>query len=73
MMAYEFHAAINDGIIHIPAEYKNKVSKKVKVIILSEELIEQPKKANNEKKVVFDAMKLDTYGFVFNREEANER
>ena len=70
MMAYEFQAAVNDGIIRIPSEYKNKISKMVKVILLSEE---STKKLNNEKKSIFTAMKLDTRGFVFNREEANER
>ena len=67
MLAYEFQTAVNDGIIYIPDEYKNKLSKKVKVILLSEEPVEKKKKA------MFKAMKLDTQGFIFNREEANER
>ena len=69
MRAYEFQTSVNNGIIHIPVEYRNKISSKVKVILLSEE----PIKKINEKKIMFNAMKLDTRGFVFNREEANER
>ena len=70
MMAYEFQAAVSDGVINIPVEYRNKISKKVKVILLSEEPVEQSK---TKKKFNFNAMKLDTKGFVFDREEANER
>jgi hypothetical protein len=69
MMAYEFQAAVNDGIIHIPKQYRNMISSKVKVILLSENPTEQSKHI----KPTFNAMKLDTRGFVFNREEANER
>lgn len=35
MEAYEFQTAVNDGIINIPAEYRNKLSGKIKVILLS--------------------------------------
>ena len=69
MRAYEFQTAVNNGIIHIPVEYRSKISSKVKVILLSEE----PIKKTNEEKIMFNAMKLDTRGFIFNREEANER
>ena len=69
MMAYEFKTSVNNGIINIPVEYRNKISNKVKVILLSDE----PIKNKAKKKIMFNAMKLDTRGFVFNREDANER
>ncbi|MDR0306239.1 MAG: hypothetical protein LBI42_05285 [Chitinispirillales bacterium] len=69
MTAYEFRASVSGGVITIPAEYRNKISNQVKVIILSEE----PENQADNKKVIFKAMKLDTRGFVFNREDANER
>ncbi|MCL2344039.1 MAG: hypothetical protein FWC62_09140 [Firmicutes bacterium] len=73
MEAYEFQTAVNDGIIRIPAEYRNKVSNRVKVILLSEKPTEQSKGPSDKAEPTFSAMKLDTRGFVFNREEANER
>lgn len=73
MLAYEFQAAVNDGIIYIPAEYKNKVADKVKVIILSEETIERSDDNKNNKKASFPYFAVDTTGYFFDREEANER
>jgi len=43
MMAYEFSAAVNNGVIQIPDEYKNKVSQRLKVILLSEDIAEHPR------------------------------
>ena len=70
MIAYEFQTTVNNGVIRIPAEYKDKIPGVVKVILMSEE---QTERADNRNKAVFTAMSLDTRGFVFNREEANER
>ena len=36
MFAFEFHAVVNNGFIKVPDEYKNKISKNLKVILLSE-------------------------------------
>lgn len=44
MMAYEFQAIVNDGVINIPAEYRNRIASRVKVILLSEEPIEKSNK-----------------------------
>jgi hypothetical protein len=69
MRAYEFSAAVEDhGIIHIPKEYLNDISSNVKVIIFNPE-----ENCPNPKKKAFNAMKISTKGFKFNREEANER
>jgi len=71
MIAYEFKTTVSNGVIRIPAEYKDKVPGVVKVILLSDESVKCV--GSNKKKAVFTAMSLDTKGFVFNREEANER
>ncbi|MDR0321054.1 MAG: hypothetical protein LBI28_06080 [Treponema sp.] len=68
MQAYEFSSIINnDGVVHIPKQYLEKISSPVKIILLSEDGVQ-----NNRKKK-FSAIKLKTKGFQFNREEANER
>jgi len=68
MLAYEFDTVIEDeGVIHIPRQYLEKVTSTVKVILLSnEESLQNGKKH-------FSAMKLQTRGFKFDREAANER
>lgn len=69
MAVYEFQTAVNDGIINIPAEYRDKILGKIKVILVSEE-------NDNEKtlkKLMFPYFAVDTTGYIFDREEANER
>ena len=70
VQAFEFQTALNDGIIRIPAEYQNKLTGKVKVIIMQERPIS--KKIDSEKSS-FPYFAVDTTGFLFNRDEANER
>jgi hypothetical protein len=67
MQAYEFDATIKNGVINIPEEYKEKIHSDVRVIILAD------KKTKSPKKDLFPDFALDTTGFVFNRDEANER
>lgn len=67
MYAIEFKSTVNDGFIRIPEEYKNKIGQKVKVIILSDEQL------GSINEPVFSAVALQTSGYVFNREDANER
>jgi hypothetical protein len=71
MQAYEFNTVIHEGIIRIPEQYQNKLLSRspVKVILLSN-IAESNAGSGNKK---FSAMKLQTKGFTFNREEANER
>ncbi|MCL2421044.1 MAG: hypothetical protein FWD03_04235 [Defluviitaleaceae bacterium] len=66
MQAFEFQTIPQDGIIRIPDQYKRKIAKKVKVIVLSE-IIEKKEQAP------FPYFAVDTTGYVFDREEANER
>ncbi|MCL2808483.1 MAG: hypothetical protein FWD24_00295 [Treponema sp.] len=68
MQAYEFNSVVgNGGIIHIPQQYLTKIFSPVKVIILTNE------KVPNNKNENFSAISLETKGFKFNRDEANER
>lgn len=66
MRAYEFVSTVDNGIIHIPEQYRDKITSSVKVIVLSEEPVKS-------KVLPFSALRIDTKGFKFNREEANER
>jgi len=74
MEAYEFQATLIDGIIRIPVEYRNKLFGNVKVILIQENV--SGKSADNKdlaKENPFPYFAVDTTGYVFNREEANER
>ena len=70
MYAVEFRSTVReDGSIIVPKEYKDKIGKNVKVILLSGE--------QNEADVAdfpnFSAISVKTKGFKFDREYANER
>jgi len=69
MNAVEFQSTIrDDGSIFVPREYKDRVGKYVKVILLSGET------ENDEKEIPdFSSIRIKTKGFKFDREEANER
>ncbi len=67
MQAYEFHATMQNGIIRIPGEYAKKLPSSVKVIVLADE------KPKSGKRGRFPDFGIDTTGFIFDREEANER
>ena len=68
MQAYEFSSVVGkEGTIHIPQQYLKNLSSPVKVILLTNE------KATNSKNKHFSAIALETKGFKFNRDEANER
>ncbi|MDR3350613.1 MAG: hypothetical protein LBN98_03050 [Prevotellaceae bacterium] len=69
MQAYEFNTVIHEGMIRVPEQYQGKLLSPVRVILLSNTT--EPKVGTDNKK--FTAMKLQTKGFTFNREEANER
>jgi hypothetical protein len=69
MYAVEFNADIENGIVHIPQKYEElKKVKKAKFIVIydSDNKIEKRSKKMN-------AISIDTNGFKFDREEANER
>ena len=57
----------HNGFIRIPDEYIRRIPSSIKVIVLAEE------KPKSGKRDAFPDFGIDTTGFVFNREEANER
>ena len=69
MYAYEFQADICDSLIAIPEQYRHKIRGNAKIIVMME--AEEP--VAPRKELVFDALRIPTKGFKFNREEANER
>ena len=66
MRTYEFYTTAENGIIQIPDEFKKKIGKKIKVIVENEVQDE------TDWDSLFPPM-INTKGFKFNREEANER
>jgi len=73
MYAVEFQATIENGIVHIPKEYKDLQEKrKVKFFIIYDN---SDKSSTNIKKreKKMNAISIDTIGFKFNRDEAHER
>jgi penicillin-binding protein-related factor A (putative recombinase) len=72
MQAYEFYAMPRNGVIPMPEQYIGKFTKRIKVI-----LIEQTSEAvdyNERKRTDFlSPISIDTRGWKFDKEEANER
>ena len=68
MQAYEFNTIVHQNMIFLPEECQDKQLSSVRVIILANSL-----DIPIEKRKVFNAMRLKTKGFKFNREEANEK
>jgi hypothetical protein len=67
MYAVEFNTKIDQGSIKIPEQYVGKLGGKIKVIILAEQ--------SEEKKISasFSALRINTKGYKFGRDFANER
>lgn len=69
MQAIEFVTTKEKGMIKIPKEYLDLLNNEFRVIIL----VDPIKKKKQTKKKLFSSVKIDTKGFKFNRDEANER
>jgi hypothetical protein len=67
MLAIEFETQVHNGIVQIPEHYLGWKNKTVKVILLDSET------KRTVKPIQFNAIKLKTKGYDFNRDEANER
>lgn len=74
MKAIEFATNIKNGIIKVPQKYLESLEDGSFRIIV---LIDNPQKTNSRKslnlKNKFKAVKIDTKGFKFDRNEANKR
>ena len=68
MSQYEFQMDFDGEILRLPEQFRNKRGI-AKIILMPENTEDAPAR----KKPVFDALRLDTTGFKFNREEANSR
>ena len=69
MYAVEFQSSVGeDGAIIVPKEYKDKIGKNVKVILLSSDT-----GVENNDLTDFSSVRVKTKGFKFDREYANER
>jgi hypothetical protein len=68
MHAIEFETQAHNGIVEIPEQYLAWKNKTVKVILLDIE-----KEEPLIKPIQFNAVKLKTKGYRFNRDQANER
>ena len=75
MQTYEFYAKPEDGMIKIPEQYRNKVVSEVKVILLDQKEWRFDREAINTrcKSDLLLPPTVDTTGWKFSREEANER
>ena len=75
MQAYEFYATPENGVLKIPEQYRNKITSGVKVIILNENPWEFGRREASARKRtdLLSPISIDTRGWVFNKEEANER
>ena len=70
MNAIEFQSTIReDGSIILPSEYAGNIGKNVRVILLSNEMLD----GLSVNKPKFSAVKIKTSDFRFDREFANER
>ena len=65
MEAYQFYATPENGIIKIPKRYKDKINTRAKITIQIEE---EPSLRD-----MLSPPFIDTRGWKFDREEANER
>jgi hypothetical protein len=65
MEAYQFYATPENGVIQIPERYKDKIPSRAKVTVQVEE-------ASSIRDILLPPS-LDTRGWKFDREEANER
>jgi len=73
--AYEFYATPENGTIAIPEQYKKKITSEVKVILLELTPFKfNSEEANARKRTdLLSPLSIDTRGWMFNKEEANER
>lgn len=71
MQTFEFKVKPHNGMIKLPPKFQQWDDKQVRIILLIEEMDSTIQTQKNSD--AFDAVSLNTKGFCFNREEANER
>jgi hypothetical protein len=77
MQTIEFQSVVENDVIRIPEAYRGAFTSPIRVMIFSNDMpnpkIHRRTKAKPFTPSDFSALKLDTRGWKFNREEANER
>jgi hypothetical protein len=75
VQAYEFYAVPKNGIIPIPEPYKSKITSRIKVILLEQTpSVSDSGEATERKRTdCLSPVAIDTRGWTFDKEEANER
>ena len=75
MQAYEFYAVPENGTIKIPKQFRNRITTGVKVILLEKKDGKfTTDTANTFKRTdLLSPISIDTRGWKFDKEEANER
>lgn len=68
MIVIEFEAQSHNGIVEIPQQYQAWRNKTVRVILL-----DPTEEKTSKTKLSFKAASLNTKGYHFDREQANER
>ena len=71
MQAYEFYAVPENGTIKIPKQFRNRIKTSVKVILLEDNL--DKKEISHKRTDLLSPISIDTRGWKFDKEEANER
>ena len=72
MQTIEFDSHVENGIITIPSQYQKIIPHSVRVIVLpKEEIPSTPQYIAKEKSLY--SLAIDMTGFVFDRNEINER
>ena len=73
MYAVEFQATIENGIVHIPKEYKDLQEKQEVRFLIMYDSNDKYRTNTEKRKKNMSAISIDTIGFKFNRDEAHER
>ncbi len=68
MDGVKFRSTYADGVIRVPDRFRTRIEHEVEVIV------QNIKNGGKKKRPLrFEALSIDTRGFKFNRDEANER
>ena len=75
MQSYEFYAKPENGVIKIPEQFKDIFITGVKVILLQEKSLkfDENEIISRKRTDLLSPVSIDTRGWKFDKEEANER
>jgi len=73
MQAYEFYAKLENGFIRVPEKYGSIIKSDVKVILLEEQAAKLNDKVISRRTDLLSPISIDTRGWKFNKEVANDK